>query len=324
MRFKYSVLLTTTFLFCCFVTWNHLIPNIQADEKAESSIKNDPDVNESSKSELVPSTTTVYQAEYVQRCEQFLNKQVESSLEGLTLEESLEELAHRHQYLIAVDPVVHDLTDALQSITIDQNFSNVKIKTFLDLTLGPHDLTYAAGKEHFIITTMDAALANPQYLSTKIYDCRDLLRQVYRLNEFDNHGQAVGTLFETAPEISGFSACGCGKNKCDKCEARRKNDNSAFFGSDDAEEGTPESLQGKLSKRYVGIKPEKVTIDISVLVETLYQQDLGVWNERNGEGGNLSTFNGMLIIRQTEQTHHKIEQFLNLLRQATFGQTDTP
>jgi len=216
------------------------------------------------------------------------------SVEGLTIQEMLDELSATIKRLIVIDPVVADFTDALDSESIEVNYSEMRIDTTLRLILGPHDLAFVPGNKYLVITTRGEALQNSKYLQLRAYDCRDLLSI-----SAGNHTNGISPL--STSYISELSSL-----------PRKR---GGFFGgggdskasATSAEEATSEASHLKSKTTTNSIR------EIEFLV-MMVQKHNGSWEESDGEGGSISAYNGNLIIRQTEAVHQQIEDFLNLLR----------
>jgi len=135
--------------------------------------------------------TPFYKDPHLELLDEKLAHKQEWKIEKLNIGQALKEISSILKYPILIDEVVGDVTDALDSEIIEQNY-DMTFRTLLEVLLNPHELTYAAGKEHLIITTLDEALYNPDYLSLRFYDCRDLRSLTYRFDGFDELDQQQG------------------------------------------------------------------------------------------------------------------------------------
>jgi hypothetical protein len=159
---------------------------------------------------------------------------------------------------------------------VTKSFKQVRLSTILDLLLKDLELTYVEKDGLLLITTPEDAESR---MEIRVYDCRNLIAMT----------QPVGADKLVVP--------------------------AAARGPDSKPN---QSLDGTMGpKRGEGIRPisehDLRAMRLMNLIET--NVDVASWNVVGGPG-EISEYNGLIVVTQTGQTQDKVERLLDMLRQA--------
>ena len=209
-------------------------------------------------------------------------------------------------------------------IPITLRLTDVRLGTVLDLLLEQIDLTYVDRDELLIITSRDDAEAT---MEVRVYDCRDLLAIKSSGNSTLRSAPGGGGFFSvpnapvsrrkpaTVAASPSILAQFGGAAPADSPGGDKPKASTAAAGSDTAGGGF-----GGGGGMGMGLAPVvgKASSDVQsdaliLLLATTVEPDS--WNEAGGPGS-LAMYNGLLVVRQSAQTHAKVERVLNMLRES--------
>lgn len=277
--------------------WPHAPGQPGLDEAIAQDEAKQQSVLQEAPSELLPmaAKTKVYKEEYLEEWDEILDAKNELTLDGLTIEDMLSELSLEYNILILVDEVVFDITDAMTSETLEKNYKEITLKNMLRYILEPHDLAFVPCRDRMLrITTEEELMANSDYLHLRIYDCRDFLAHS------EKEGFANLHVLPQTGTGGGFGGGGGG----------------AFFNVQLG--GGATRLGGAGSTEKTKSHNPKTGIEILI---SIIQDNKGTWREKDGEGGTIKAYNGLLLVYQTSKGHEQTESFLNLLRKPYLDQS---
>jgi hypothetical protein len=210
-------------------------------------------------------------------------------------------------------PVMID-TNALKDASIDPatmpvglRFAHVRLRTFLNLMLGQHNLCYTVRDGILIVTTTDKANAQ---LTTRIYDCRDILAADRPENRpWDARPNSKSE--EHASDRSERPNVPGGVNPLMARYAARGGDHSErkSAGEDANTLAATSAPAGASSQKHsvIGTPAEKLIHVITTAVAS------PTWDDVGGQGS-IQEYNGLLVVTQTHEVH---EQVATLLEQIT-------
>ncbi|MEZ6044640.1 MAG: VWA domain-containing protein [Planctomycetaceae bacterium] len=151
-----------------------------------------------------------------QKIREELDRVYELDVEGLSLEEALQQIEDQGGFMIQVHSSVTDTAD-LGSIEIENSYSGIKLRSILRLLLGPSELTYAIKDEVLFIISEEEAQNNTDFLQLKIYPVTDLVIPIQNIsggqgingtqnggngqNSFGNNGNNNGNFFSVPDTI---------------------------------------------------------------------------------------------------------------------------
>jgi hypothetical protein len=170
---------------------------------------------------------------------------------------------------------------ALRDATIDPSttpvglvLKNVRGKTLLSLILAEHNLTYVVRDGILIVTTTDKANAQ---LTTRIYDCRDILAADRPENRPWDVAKPTAKTDDHTP----------------------KNENT------EKQNGKTATSNGTIIKHYfTGTPPERLINVITTVIAS------PTWDDVGGQG-TIEEYNGLLVVSQTPEVHEQVAMLLD-------------
>lgn len=194
-------------------------------------------------------------------------------------------------------------------------FSDIRLRTYLDLMLGELDLTYMVKDDVLFITTPEYA-ESPDRMVVRVYDCRELLALP----------RPPGSTRPKAPKMTG----GGGGFFAVQDEPVRKPSPAGSADATTPPEGSsggsqPSAAQnapntGGFGSAAGGLagdeSPGEEISDSENLIRVITTiVDPASWNEVGGPGG-IAEYKGLLTVAATQAVHEKVERLLNMLHQA--------
>jgi hypothetical protein len=190
----------------------------------------------------------------------------------------LEMMSEKLKVSIMVDPVGLEESGVTRDQILSVQHEHMSARASLRLMLKPLALTYVIEDETLKITSQDIAAKS---MLVKVYDCRDLLTLIPQVEDSSQLRGGLGGSF------GGGGSCGT------TAEA--------------ASEKSP--AEEPKAKEYV---PNGYALSDTLLAMV----DPDSWIDNGGTAG-IESFAGLLIIRQTEENHEKIERILGEMRRLT-------
>ncbi|MGC1275635.1 MAG: permease prefix domain 1-containing protein [Planctomycetaceae bacterium] len=185
----------------------------------------------------------------------------------------------------------------------------VTARTVLEFVLEPNGLTVVNRAGVIYVTTMTRA---DELLTTRVYNVRDLLENakshttVPPATGMEEMGGGMGgggfySIPTTALLAGSVGQLGSRAGE-GGAEGMMMEGGMDGFGMESGGMGM------SASSRLVGPANE--------LISTIQQTTGGPWLEKDGTGGTLTVFNGLLVVRQTDEVHTEIQKLLDALREA--------
>ncbi|MEZ6049431.1 MAG: permease prefix domain 1-containing protein [Planctomycetaceae bacterium] len=132
------------------------------------------EVTPTSEKFVLAEKTKVFESEELKLWEERLSREIQLDVEGLSLEEALQQVEDQGGFMIVVHHSVTDTAD-LGSIEMERNYGGLPLRNILNLILGPSELTYAPREGVLFIISREEAKSDPDQLQIRMYDCRDFL-----------------------------------------------------------------------------------------------------------------------------------------------------
>lgn len=167
--------------------------------------------------------------------------------------------------------------------------TDISARTALELLLEGEDLAYRIRDGFIYVETRDAIA---EVMEIQVYNVRDLLVEAESRNERGR--AAAGRGFFSVSSATG----------------------------DDSHKSRPVQLaQMDAGGGGMGMGPWPQVPEIALtpsgaLIDVIQQTTSGPWFAEEGEGGTISAFDGLLVIRQTQAIHREVEQLLDMMRAA--------
>ncbi len=264
-----------------------------------------------------------------------LQTRVKLEYDEVTFIEVMDELRDQHKINVILDQSARD-----DSLTEDElvtlNIENVTLATGLRLMLMAKNATYLVEDEVLRIISLDVA-TDPEYFSRRIFDCRELLANIARLDK--RVGQAYplgyyknnptgpgrgsskgGGVFNVAPN-QGLGGGGRGGFSGSQPAFRSAEHEIIVTGQGPVFVGQQTSdKQEKLEsgKAATSAAPSLLVSRVTpegLLIELVRTSiDAENWSETNGDG-TLSIVGGLMVVNQCQQTLDELESFLEELKQ---------
>ncbi|MEX2286097.1 MAG: hypothetical protein WD648_03345 [Planctomycetaceae bacterium] len=218
--------------------------------------------------------------------EEKLKERITVSFPDAPLQEAIEYIAQLTNVDILLDKKSILEAGGDPEEIINHNLADYSLSTVLNLVLEPLQLTYRIFDGILIIETKEKAR---QQMEVHIYNCRDLL-------------EGVEERIEAASMRAADALRGPGGGK-------------GFFSLAD-EKPTKESKQpakgSEDSNPFTTIKlsPEQM------LIRVLVHSAKGPWEEVHGDGGTITAFDGLLVVRNNQQAQRDVQMVLDMLRAA--------
>lgn len=205
-----------------------------------------------------------------------------------------------------IDPRVIDEIDTGQLISIRVGKNELSGKTLLqEFILGPLELSYIIRDNSLIITTCEEYEFSPDRYVVVVYNCRDLLA-----------GRPPGK-----PPVGGAGRGFAGDHNS-VSNAQFKPPAEAK----DSSPGTDREPEGD-TPGSVPRMPPPIAVELAArerqlmkVIRTAIRNEDSPWDDEFGVNdetiGSMEAINGLLVIRQTREIHEKVEQLLELMREA--------
>ena len=224
----------------------------------------------------------------------------EARFEGVALREAVKLVAELTEADVLFDEqaITEEGLNVDDPVDLSITRTKVSARTVLEFLLEPRDLAFVNRSGVIFVTTQSIA---GERLATRVYNVRDLLDGATSHAATPGVGLG-GPGFYSIPDVAAaMLAGGIGQG-------------GGGFGGGGAGMG---GMGGGMGAASPG-KP--LTGAAAELVETVRQVTSGPWFEVDGSGGTMSLFNGLLVIRQTEENHAEIQKLLDALREAGRGE----
>ncbi len=145
-----------------------------------------------------------------------------------------------------------------------------------------------------------------EHLTTKVYNVRDLLENAtshYEVPPSVIGGGIGGAAGGFGGEGGGGGLGGGGTG------------GGGFFSVPDT--AAAAMLLNSVGQFGNGGMPQPVpTGPATDLIQAIQKSTSGNWMDSDGQGGTLSLFNGLLVVRQTDEVHAQVQKLLDALREA--------
>ncbi|HEX6987586.1 MAG TPA: trypsin-like peptidase domain-containing protein [Planctomycetaceae bacterium] len=208
-----------------------------------------------------------------------------------------------------------------EPVTLRLARTPVSARTVLEFVLEPQDLAFVNRAGVIFVTTETMA---EELLTTKVYNVRDLLENAtgHAVMEWvPPGGTGLGGLggglggggFFSIPDAAAASllaavgqaapAAGDAGGGASEAGGQPAAGKSSSGGS-----GFGQAGSGSWNRRVIGPAAE--------LIHTIQDTTSGPWFDVDGVGGTMTAFNGLLVVRQTEENHAEIQKLLDALREA--------
>jgi hypothetical protein len=123
----------------------------------------------------------------VEAIKRALKEQVTLNLGRVSLKEALDYIGDKFKIEVQLDGnAIRDVAIDPTATPVDLTIKNVALRSALDLTLSPFNLTYVIKDEVLLVTSKDKAAT---MLETRLYDVRDIVVRIVR--EGENHSEIV-------------------------------------------------------------------------------------------------------------------------------------
>ena len=211
--------------------------------------------------------------------------------------------------LIDQQALEEEAVTADEPVTLSFTRTKLSAGTVLDFVLQPHDLAFVNRAGVIYITTQARA---DERLTTKVYNVRDLLENA------TSHASAMppaatglgGDELEGGGSRGGVGGGGFFSVRDALAAAMMSNVIGQFGGGKGGQDGAGMGGVGQ-----AGTRP-RATGPAADLLTAIQQTTSGPWLEIDGTGGTMSLFNGLLVIRQTDDVHTEVQKLLDALREA--------
>lgn len=216
--------------------------------------------------------------------------------DGVPLAEALQSISDEIEVDILINGkglATEGVSPKEDTLILQLKYTEVSAKTALELILEPFNLGYRI-REGFLYVEPESELE--EALEVRVYNCRDLLEGV-EVPAPPRPGGGLGGGFGGGGEGGGFFSVG------DPAGQNRRESSLTLFQFGDGGFGGG------------GCSRPRPTTPAGVLIEVIQNETSGTW-ENEGGSGTIDPFNGLLVVRQTQQVHREIEQLLEMLREA--------
>ena len=230
-----------------------------------------------------------------------LSQAVKVDFNDIPLREAIEKLAER----IEADVIFDEQEIKEEGLTIDSQVSlklehtPVTARAALELMLKPHALAFTNHSGVLLITTRSGAAV---LLTIKVYNARDLVEQAASNYTTPKRGGGPDPNFNGSmdPNLGGGS----------------------FFSiQDQLAAGAMAAELAQMGGMGTGMVPFSAPGSpeqqaMMALIQLIQQTTSGPWFNTEGTGGSMMPFDGLIVVRQSGETHHEIQTLLDGLRAA--------
>lgn len=189
---------------------------------------------------------------------------------------------------IEVDIIVDELSlrdegiELNEPVTLELKYAEISSATALELVLEPFGLTYRLRDQFIHVQTQIVADEN---LEIRVYNCRDLLQDM-PTTDMEPSGTPPAHKLTGIVQAVGHKHGGLLLTQL-----------------------PPGG--GKLGSSKT---PPRPLSPGEALVDVVMTTTEGPWEHINGNGGTITEFNGLLIVRQTQAIHAEIQELLEMMR----------
>lgn len=223
-----------------------------------------------------------------------LKKKTTLNFTDTTMREAIEYIAQLHKIPIIYNTkALGDEGIDLDAETISYNLTGIPLATVLDVIFENRNLAYRNWDGILVIESMNSAENN---MEVCVYNCRDLLKDVATVQEV-----VLPTASGEGSSGGGFGGGGGG----------------GFFqvASDAPEKPAPKSKEK--SEPAPANCPKIVELTPpQALIKVLMNSVHGPWAENDGNGGTITAFDGMLVVRNNQRAQQGVQNLLDMLRAA--------
>ncbi|MBA3313778.1 MAG: PDZ domain-containing protein [Planctomycetaceae bacterium] len=210
--------------------------------------------------------------------------------------------------LIAEQALEEDGIPRDHPVTLSIRRTQVSARTLLDFVLQPLGLTFVNRAGVIYVTTGAEA---DELLTTKVYNVRDLLENATSHSSTPMGGIGGGGFGGGGKGGIGGGIGGGGFFSIYDAVA------SGVLSQGIGQIGGGEGGMGGFGGG--GLAPQ-ATGAAADLIDAIQHATSGEWMDRDGQGGTLSLFNGLLVVRQTDEVHTQVQKLLEALREAGAAQ----
>jgi hypothetical protein len=170
-------------------------------------------------------------------------------------------------------------------------FRDIRLSTLLELMLDELELTYVEKDGLILITTPEDAESK---MDIRVYDCRDLLAMPSPDLEKKNAPTAIpGSAALPAPVR--------------RDEGKGEVSRGGFGGAN--LNGATQATQPQRPPTEYEDRTESLIDLVTIIV------DPSTWDDVGGPGS-IEAYNGLIVVAQTDETHRRVEEVFDMLRQA--------
>lgn len=242
----------------------------------------------------------------------------EFKFEEMPLREVLNAIADSIEADVLIDEAA--LADAGvtadEPVTFKVTRTRLSAQSVLDFVLGPKGLAFVNRAGVIYVTSREQA---DELLVTKVYNVRDLLEHA-TIQAATHPGMTPGG---GGGGLGGGLGGGGFFSVRDAAAAATLVAGQIGGGREGAAEGMMPGMAGSGMESGggglgggMGMTPPQLTGAASELVDTIRRVTPGPWFDIDGVGGTVTVFNGLLVIRQTEENHAETQKLLDALRAA--------
>jgi S1-C subfamily serine protease len=201
-------------------------------------------------------------------------------------------------------------------ITLKLARTRVSARTVLGFLLNPLDLALVNRAGVMYVTTRDMA---GELLVTRVYNVRDLLEGATTHAAEGGSSGGMGGLGGMGMGGGGFYSVSDAAAALTLAAAGQLAGGAGAGAEGNGGAGGMMGGYGGMGGGMMAATP-RLTGAAGELVETIRRVTPGPWLDTDGSGGTVTLFNGLLVVRQTEENHAEIQRLLDALREAGRGQ----
>jgi len=223
---------------------------------------------------------------------------------GGPLRTALEQIADSIDADLLIDEpgLTDEAVNVDDPVTLKLTRTSVSARTVFEFLLEPHDLALVNRAGVIYVTTRDKA---DELLVTRVYNVRDLLENAQSHSAMQGGyggmggGLGGGGFFSVADRAAATALVG------------------QIGGDGTTSDAAAMGMMGGGGMGGMAVPgPHQLTGPAGELVEAIRGVTPGPWVETDGTGGTITVFNGLLVVRQTEENHAELLKLLEALREA--------
>lgn len=262
----------------------------------------------------VPAGVPSVEQKAIAALDEKLTRVVEANFRGVPLEDAILALSQQINVdlLLDVKAIEEEGIDLKSEIDLVFEHAEVTARTALDFLLEGKDLVFVNRSGVLFVTTSEAA---DRYLTLKVYNVRDLIEAAAP--------QYIGTEVEMPAGMGLFSvrdqvASGLLAGHVAQSGPVGQGGLGALGGepAKGAPGGEMKGMSGAMGAVPWTVPTSPTQRAMDELMSVIQLSTPGPWLDFDGVGGTLEDFDGLLIIRNTEQAHNEIQRILEGLREA--------